>query len=186
MKFHLPVFIIFAVFLADQISKWWVVEQIIKPLALSDRSDSSALPFVSWLLHAREQMPFAREEIFSFCNIVMVWNKGISFGMLNDHKSGPFLLTLLAVVIVAVFFLWMTRCPSNIARTAIALIIGGALGNVIDRLRFGAVADFLDFHVSGWHWPAFNVGDSTICIGIAILLVHSLFFETKIKQAASP
>lgn len=68
---------------------------------------------------------------------------------------------------------------------ALSLIIGGALGNVLDRLRFGAVADFLDFHLGNLHWPAFNVADSAICIGIALLLTHSLFFDPKRSEGVS-
>jgi signal peptidase II len=174
------------IFIADQVSKWFVVEQVLKPLALPDRTDPSAMPFISWLLHAREQMPFAEENILPFFNLVMVWNKGVSFGIFNNHgANGPLLLTILAVAIVTMFTIWMIRSPSGLVRLGIAMIIGGALGNVVDRLRFGAVADFLDFHIGTLHWPAFNIGDSTICLGIAMLLVHSLFFDTQKKQAAS-
>lgn len=171
------------IFLADQVSKWWVVEQLIKPLALSDRTDPSAMPFIPWLLNATERMPFAREEILPFFDLVMVWNKGVSFGMFNNHASGPIILTILALLIVAVFATWMVRTPFGMVRCGIAMIVGGALGNVVDRLRFGAVADFLDFHIGELHWPAFNLGDSTICLGIAMLLIHSLFFDTQQKQA---
>lgn len=176
------------IFLADQISKWWVVEQFIKPLALPDRTDPSATPFIPWLLNQGERMPFAREKILPFFDLVMVWNKGVSFGMFNSHPSGPIILTIVALVIVAFFAVWMVRTPSGLVRLGIAMIMGGALGNVLDRLRFGAVADFLDFYVTTgrWgelHWPAFNIGDSTICLGIAMLLIHSLFFDTKQQQA---
>lgn len=179
------------IFIADQVSKWFVVEQIIKPLALSDRTDPSAMPFIAWLLHARDRMPFAQEQIAPFFNIVMVWNKGVSFGIFNNHgESGPLLLSILAFAIVTMFLIWMVRSPSSLVRLGIAMIVGGALGNVVDRVRFGAVVDFLDFHIhtERWgnlHWPAFNLGDSTICLGIAMLLFHSLFFDTQKKQVAS-
>ncbi|MDB5491504.1 MAG: Lipoprotein signal peptidase [Micavibrio sp.] len=174
------------IFIADQVSKWFVVEQIIKPLALPDRTDPSAMPFIAWLLHARDPMPFAQDQILPFFNLVMVWNKGVSFGIFNNHgASGPLLLTILAIAIVTMFLIWMVRSPSGLVRLSIAMIIGGALGNVVDRLRFGAVADFLDFHLGNLHWPAFNLADSTICLGIAMLLIHSLFFDTQKKQAAS-
>ena len=172
------------IFIADQVSKWFIVEQVIKPLALPDRTDPSAMPFIAWLLHARERMPFAEDQITSFFSIVMVWNKGVSFGIFNNHgANGPILLSILAVAIVTMFMVWMARTTSGLVRLSIAMIVGGALGNVVDRVRFGAVVDFLDIHIGDLHWPAFNLGDSTIVLGIAMLLVHSLFFDTQKKQA---
>lgn len=184
MKKRFYFLLVLAIFLADQISKWWVIEQYIKPRVTDDRADPAAMPFISWLLNARERMGFFREEIWPFFNVVMVWNKGISFGLFNGHDgTGAIVLAVFAVAVMAVFTVWLIRTQSRLAALGIATIIGGALGNVVDRLRFGAVADFLDFHIGGWHWPAFNIGDSAICLGIAMLLIHSLFFDTKNKQA---
>ena len=175
------------VFLTDQISKWWVVEHMIKSQVLPMREDSSAMPLLQWMIATpQEQMPFAKIEILPFFNMVMVWNKGISFGLFNDHSNdGPLILTLLAMVIVVAFGIWLFRTGSAMIAAALALIIGGALGNVLERIRFGAVADFLDFHLGDLHWRAFNVADSAICIGIALLLIHSLFFDPKRNEAVS-
>ncbi len=184
MKLSRATLIIFLIFVADQVSKWWIVEAVIKPRTLAPESDASAMPFLQWLMTAQEQMPFAKIEILPFFNIVMVWNKGISFGLFNDHGDyGPLLLTIMAGVIAIAFSVWLTRSKDPFLSLSLAMIIGGALGNMLDRIRFGAVADFLDFHIFGAHWPSFNIADSAITVGIAILLIHSLFFDKKTKEA---
>ena len=115
-------------------------------------------------------------EVLPFFNLVLVWNKGISFGMFGDSGAwGPWVLVGLAVGISIVLGVWMARAETRYTALGLALIIGGAVGNVIDRVRFGAVVDFLDFHAMGYHWPAFNVADSAICIGAAALILESLF-----------
>ena len=76
---------------------------------------------------------------------------------------------------------WMIKEKNELKIAALALIIGGALGNVIDRVRFGAVLDFLDFHYQNWHWPAFNLADSFICVGVFILIVIEIFENKKKK-----
>jgi signal peptidase II len=87
------------------------------------------------------------------------------------------LFSLAAIAIVTVLTYWLSRVESPLLAVAIGLIIGGAIGNVIDRIRFGAVVDFLDFHVGSWHWPAFNVADSAICVGVAVMLLDSLLMR---------
>ncbi len=115
-------------------------------------------------------------EVTPFFNLVLAWNKGISFGMFNtDTAYGPWLLTGLAVVIVIALGIWLWRADTRWVALALGLVIGGAVGNVVDRVRFGAVVDFLDVHAFGYHWPAFNVADSAICVGAAILILESLF-----------
>lgn len=115
-------------------------------------------------------------EVTPFFNIVLAWNRGVSFGMFGHESDlGPILLTLLAVAISIGLLIWMWRAEDKLTALALGLIVGGAVGNVIDRVRFQAVTDFLDFHAFGYHWPAFNVADSGICIGAGILIVSSLF-----------
>jgi signal peptidase II len=110
-----------------------------------------------------------------FFNLVVVWNRGVSFGMFDTAGAlGPWLLSGLALAVVAALVFWLRRVEHSLAGVALGLIIGGALGNVIDRVRFGAVVDFLDFHAYGYHWPAFNVADSAICVGAALLLLDGL------------
>lgn len=115
-------------------------------------------------------------EVTPFFNLVLAWNRGVSFGMFGHESDlGPILLTLLALAISAALLVWMYRAEDRLTVVALGLIVGGAIGNVIDRIRFGAVTDFLDFHAFGYHWPAFNAADSAICIGAAILIGSSLF-----------
>jgi signal peptidase II len=119
--------------------------------------------------------PGARLAVSSFFNLVHVRNTGVSFGMFqSDSMLGPWLLSGFAVVVSAVLCVWLARSESRLVAVALGLTIGGALGNVVDRLRFGAVFDFIDFHAFGWHWPAFNLADSAITVGVAGLLLTSL------------
>jgi len=116
------------------------------------------------------------EVIPAFFDLVTVWNRGVSFGMLGgDGALPPWVLSAVAVAISIALFLWLTRITLRWTAMAIGLVIGGAVGNVIDRALWGAVFDFADFHVGGWHWPAFNVADAAIVLGVAALLVESVF-----------
>ena len=109
-------------------------------------------------------------------NLVMVWNTGISFGIGRD--GGPiaaWMLAGLALIVAVVLALWLMRSRRRPPALALGLIIGGALGNATDRVARGAVADFLDFHIASTHWPAFNIADSAIVIGVVALLVDGLW-----------
>lgn len=115
-----------------------------------------------------ESLPMA---ITSFFNLVKVRNTGVSFSMFSNYgQTGAIVLSLFAIGVAAFLFAWMLKEDNRLKIIALACIIGGALGNVIDRLRFGAVLDFLDFYYQSWHWPAFNLADSFICIGVFILI----------------
>ena len=134
----------------DQATKWWIVAVVMQP------------PRVI--------------SIAPFFNLVLGWNRGVSFGILNtDSAVAPWLLILVAAAIVIALAVWLTKAESRFVATALGFVIGGAVGNVIDRLTFGAVADFLDFHAFGYHWPAFNVADSAITVGAVALIADSLF-----------
>ena len=114
-------------------------------------------------------------EIGLLLNIVPVWNSGMSFGLLADGgmivRIG---LTMLAFL-VSGWLVWMLPNLDRIQRFAGAAIAGGAIGNAIDRLRFGRVVDFLDLHIGAWHWPAFNVADAAITIGAGFWAYSILF-----------
>lgn len=115
------------------------------------------------------------EVIPGFFNLVMVWNRGISFGMLGGAGAlPPWLLSAIAVAICIALFFWLRAARSRWTAWAIGLVIGGAIGNVIDRARWGAVFDFADFYIGRWHWPAFNVADAAIVVGVLALLAESL------------
>ena len=114
--------------------------------------------------------------ITPFFNLVMVWNRGVSFGMFGSSGPlAPWILSGLAIAVVVALVVWLRRADHYLTGIGLGLVIGGATGNVIDRIQHGAVVDFLDFHVAGWHWPAFNVADSAICVGAAFLVADSLF-----------
>ena len=114
-------------------------------------------------------------EVTSFFNIVMVWNKGASFGLLSSQSPWTqILLGGLAVAISIVLVVWLMKAQNRWLAVSLGLVIGGALGNAIDRAVYRAVADFLDFHVAGYHWPSFNVADIAITIGVIMLLLDGL------------
>jgi signal peptidase II len=159
--------------LADQLSKWFVTESLFRnALGLGD-----AMRFTDWLVSAPERLPSISLTQTSFLNLAMAWNEGISFGLMSNGGWG--LLTIASLLIAVFFYTWMMRTKYQVEAAALALIVGGALGNVIDRIRFGAVVDFLDFHWADWHFPTFNVADSAISVGVGLLLIHGLFFAQK-------
>lgn len=144
---------------ADQITKWIMLERVFAlppPITLT-----------SW------HPPIV---ITDFFNLVMVWNRGVSFGLFaGDSDAMRWILTALALSISAGLVVWLARTPSRFVAVSVGLILGGAIGNAVDRMRFGAVADFIDLHVGGWHWPAFNLADSAITVGVVLLIADSLF-----------
>jgi lipoprotein signal peptidase len=106
----------------------------------------------------------------------MVWNRGVTFGLLSgDGPLNHLLLALLAAGIALFLLRWMLRAETPWVALALGAVIGGAVGNVIDRLRFGAVVDFVDAHAWGWHWYVFNIADAGIVCGVGVLLADALF-----------
>ena len=143
-----------AVIFADQVLKAWIVGTVM------------ATPRII--------------EVLPVANIVLVWNRGVSFGLFNAASpSGPWILSAVALAVSALLMVWLFRQQSALVGYAIGLILGGALGNVIDRLTRGAVVDFLDLHLGAHHWPAFNLADSAISLGAALLILDSLFRRDK-------
>ncbi|MCH9809987.1 MAG: signal peptidase II [Bacteroidetes bacterium] len=121
--------------------------------------------------------------ISSFFNLALGFNRGVSFGLLNDLGTwGPIVLSSLAVVIVGFLLVWLWNAERAIDGAAISLIIGGALGNLLDRIRVGAVTDFLDFFIGVYHWPAFNLADTGIFTGAALLVIQSFRTSKKTIQ----
>ncbi len=120
--------------------------------------------------------PPRRIEILSFADLVLVWNRGVSFGLFNqDSQVLRWVLTAIALAISVGLLVWLMRVARTLPAVAVGLILGGALGNVVDRVRFGAVVDFVYLHAGTFAWPAFNVADSTITVGVVVLLYDSLF-----------
>jgi len=113
-------------------------------------------------------------EVTGFFNFVLVYNRGAAFSFLADAPGWQTPLFVTVALVAAAVVSWMLwRSPQRrLQSIGLALILGGALGNLWDRLAWGAVADFLDFHAFGWHWPAFNVADSAITVGAALLIAE--------------
>ena len=138
-----------AIVVVDQISKWWIVERVMQPPRI--------IP------------------VTPFFNLVMGWNRGVSFGLFNSDTAVAWVFIGLALVIVAFLAAWLAKADRTFVAVALGSVIGGAAGNIIDRIRFGAVADFLDFHAFGHHWPAFNAADTAISAGAVLLIIDALF-----------
>jgi signal peptidase II len=135
--------------LFDQLSKWWILNVTMVPPRI--------IP------------------VTSFFDLVLVHNRGASFGIFSDAPGWASVAFIVFAILISIALaIWMWRVNETLLAVALALVIGGAVGNVIDRIRFGAVVDFLDFHVAGWHWPAFNIADSAITIGVILLILDSL------------
>ena len=147
---------------ADQASKYWVLEV----LRLPDLGSVALLPVL---------------------NLTMVWNRGITFGLLStDSAAGGVLLGAVALAVVAALGVWLWRAERALVALALGAVAGGAVGNVIDRARFGAVVDFIHAHAFGWSWYVFNIADAAIVCGVAALVLDGLRHPKAPRLAASP
>jgi signal peptidase II len=127
-------------------------------------------------------------ELTSWLNMTLAHNYGAAFSFLSDAGGWQrWLFTGLASVVTLVLIVWLLRLPAEekLTAAALGLIIGGAVGNLIDRIINGYVVDFIDVYYKTWHWPAFNVADSAITCGVILLLLDGLFVSTrKVEPAA--
>ena len=183
--FLFGMFIICTIVFLDQYTKWLVLETML-------RSEGDTPLFQDWFV-TRQPLEFfidQREsynslEITGFLNFIMVWNTGISFGMFSEVSSPEAGRTMslvfisLSLMIALMLIVWLALARGRLLAWALAMIVGGAIANVIDRVRFGAVADFVDVHVAGFHWPAFNLADSCIAIGALFLVIDTLTTKEK-------
>ncbi|WP_431302367.1 signal peptidase II [Sediminicoccus sp. BL-A-41-H5] len=150
--------------IADQVSKYWILEVVNLP--------------------ERRNIP-----IFEIgpagLDLTMVWNRGVTFGLFSGEGAWNHLILAGLALIVAGFLLrWLARSETRMVTYALGAVIGGAIGNVIDRMRFGAVVDFVDVHAWGWHWYVFNVADAAIVCGVLALVADALIRpESKRKEA---
>ena len=146
---RLGLLIAIAALVLDQLSKWWILTVVMAP----------PRPVV----------------LAPFFDIVLVFNRGVSFGMFGAAPGWmPWLLFGFALAVAGGLGVWLMRARNRWLGAGLGMVIGGAIGNAIDRLRFGAVVDFLDLHAAGYHWPAFNVADSAITVGVGLLLLDAL------------
>ena len=156
MRTALPGLITAAILLVlDQVTKWWILEILDLP--------------------ARRSVEVIAAGPFAF-DLTMVWNRGVTFGLFSgDSQWNQLILAALAMVIAGVLLRWLWRAENLWVALALGSVIGGAIGNVIDRLRFGAVVDFVHLSAWDWHWYVFNVADAGIVIGVGLLVVDALF-----------
>jgi len=157
-----PLAIAVAVVIVDQLTKLWIM--------------------TNFALHEQQSI------IPGFFNLVYVTNTGAAFGFLAGSKTWLRQVFFIAVSIVALFVIIYAyghlKKQARIFVYALGLIAGGAVGNLIDRLRFGSVVDFLDFYLGSYHWPAFNAADSAITIGVALFLLGTLMQHRKESKSA--
>lgn len=143
------------VFILDQFSKFWVLEHV----------------GTNEILH-----------INSYLNFMLAFNPGVTFGLLRAYSHTHYILLVLGVCILScVVSVWWWKAESIIQRYATAIIFFGAIGNLVDRLRFRAVIDFIDFHIFGWHWYTFNLADSAIVLGVGLLFLDNFCKAKKEK-----
>ncbi len=138
-----------------------VADQLSKKLALESLAEGRPVSIVEGLF-----------------NLTLVYNPGAAFGMfagLPDTQRRVTLLFVAFLALLAVFYMLRDTKGDRISQIALVCILGGAIGNIVDRFRFDAVVDFLDFYWGAYHWPAFNIADSAICLGVAVLMFRMLF-----------
>ena len=156
-NFFINLIIIFVIFILDRLSKLYVI--------YLDKINNSS-------------------EIFSskFLNIYLIWNEGIAFGLLSFEKDNLYnILTALIILIILFLFYLITR-STGLKKYSLTMIIGGALGNVFDRIYSKAVPDFIDFHVGNFHWFIFNIADIFITIGVFLMIFFELIDNNKNKS----
>ena len=142
------------VLFADQASKWWILNVV-------------RLPEIGQVV------------LLPVLNLTMVWNRGVTFGLLTGFGQWSYLpLAAIALAVVVALVVWLRRAESRLVAIALGAIVGGALSNVIDRLRFGAVIDFIHAHLGAWSWYVFNLADAAIVCGVAALVFDGLLSRT--------
>jgi lipoprotein signal peptidase len=148
---------------ADQGSKWWVLDV----LRLPEKVNSQVV-------------------LLPILNLTMVWNHGVTFGLLDGFGQWSYLLLAgVALAVVGALVVWLRRADSPLVATALGAIVGGAISNVIDRLRFGAVVDFIHAHVGDISWYVFNLADAAIVCGVAALVLDGLLSRPGSAKDAS-
>lgn len=156
MRFSL--LIALTVFLADQVSKISLLELVFRPEGVI------GAPFPSQRI----------VEILPFFQLRLAWNPGISFSLFNSGEDVTVVLLIVAQLAIVSWLVWWIRsAETRLMQAALGCIVGGALGNILDRFLYGAVVDFLDFHAAGYHFPTFNLADSAISIGVALWLLDA-------------
>jgi signal peptidase II len=157
-KFYIYLFFVFLIFISDRLSKIYIINESLKN-------------FDNLILES------------TYLNIRLIWNEGIAFGLFSfDDKALYHSLSLLILVIILVI-IYMIIKSDGLKKFSLMLILGGALGNFYDRIAYGAVPDFIDFHVNGFHWFIFNIADIFISIGVFALIVLEIFDKKNYEKS---
>lgn len=129
-------------------------------------------------------VPYLMAHVCDIFNFVFTWNPGTSFSLFRTlGESAPLVIVILTGFVIGFILHYLFYRSKSFERVPLALIAGGAIGNLIDRIRFGAVIDFLDFHIGGWHWPAFNIADVCIVVGVGLYILNMYLARCRcIKQ----
>ena len=153
--FSIKFVIIFSIFLIDQVSKYYIIN-ILK---------------------------FQNEVIYlsSFLNLQLIWNEGIAFGLLSFENDLYYNSITFVIIIVILILLFLIKNDDQYSYFY-SIIVGGALGNLIDRIRYSSVPDFIDFHISNFHWFVFNIADIFISLGVICLIVAEIFFNKNVNE----
>ena len=153
-NFYLSLIIILSIFLLDRLTKFYVI--------YLDKINSGS-------------------EIFSskFLNIYLIWNEGIAFGLFSFNENNLYNFLTIFILIIVFFILYMISKSSGLKKYSLLMILGGALGNVFDRIIYKAVPDFIDFHIGNFHWFIFNLADVFISLGVIFMIIYELFLSNK-------
>jgi signal peptidase II len=159
--FRLGVGVALVALALDQLSKWWII-------------------------HIYDLPERGRVVVTPFLDLVMLWNPGISYGLFAQNTDlGRYLLIAFAVITAVALSVWIARTRNRLLAVSLALIVGGAVGNAIDRAVYGAVADFVSLHAVGYYWYVFNIADAVIVTGVIGILYDTLTTSHKIDAKHS-
>lgn len=153
--FSIKFLIIFSIFLIDQVSKYQIINIF----------------------------EFQNEAIYlsSFLNLQLIWNEGIAFGLLSFENNLYYNAITFVIIIVILILLFLIKNDDQYSYFY-SIIVGGALGNLIDRIRYSSVPDFIDFHISNFHWFVFNIADIFVSLGVICLIVAEIFFNKNVNE----
>jgi len=156
-NFFINLTIILSIFLLDRLAKLYVI--------YLDKTNNGSEIFLS-----------------KFLNIYLIWNEGIAFGLLSFEKDNLYNILTALIIIIILFLLFLITRSTGLKKYSLTMIIGGALGNVFDRIYYKAVPDFIDFHVDNFHWFIFNIADIFITIGVFLMILLELIDNNKNKS----